>query len=76
MNAKINLSIGDKHQNLLRILRAVNDKELKHSATFGCNEIGILIEAKSIVTENLHFLFVEFIFRHIFYYNFNIYYIT
>lgn len=43
MNAKINLSIDDKHHNLLRILRAVNYKELKHSATFGCSEIGILI---------------------------------
>lgn len=76
MNAKINLSIDDKHHNLLRILRAVNYKELKLSATFGCNEIGILIEAKSIVAQNLHFLFVEFIFCHIFYYNLNIFYIT
>lgn len=56
MNAKINLSIGDKHHNLLRILRAVNDKELKHSATFGCNEIGILVEAKSITDEVFYFV--------------------
>lgn len=69
MNAKINLSIGDKHHNLLKNVESsqLTYKELKHSATFGCNEIGILIEAKSII-ENVHFLLVGFLFCILLYY--------